>query len=122
MKDCDYCRAPIPDNLLVCPVCVGAVNDQAVREMQYEYLRKIVARQHGYYFTLHNLKGVKHVQMFGYKVDVAFCGTPCDAPKTKRTYMEWGYEDSTPYLCVKCRIELKSMVREALETQPERST
>jgi len=72
-RACHKCKAIVPDNMLLCPVCVSMASDGATSAQQLKFLPMIKTGQGS--FRLHRSGNQpKHIAMFDIVNYLAFCG------------------------------------------------
>src|SRR5262249_60782290 len=72
-RACHKCKAIVPDNMLLCPVCVSTASDEAPSAQQLKFLPMIKTGQGS--FRLHRSGNQpKHIAMFDIVNYLAFCG------------------------------------------------
>jgi hypothetical protein len=108
----NYCPKghSIPDNALACPDCAMARGDEALYNLQLEFLRKAASGEVNY--TLRVAKGAdRHVLMYT-SYTRTFCG------RELKGKPRIGYEpysaDALSHVCTGCRIALTSALKEAI--------
>jgi hypothetical protein len=114
MNICRTCHLEIPDKYLVCPTCTEFKSTQALREHQFQFLRKVAAGETDLITRRMPDAPSRHVQMFG--AMRSFCGLALE-PKAKPGWIP--YEpDAMARICPSCRGEIERLIEAAERTAP----
>src|SRR5262245_14696236 len=111
---CAVCRNPIPDNLMICPLCTLAKDDAATLDAQSEYFIRVL-RGEWEFVTVKDTDLVRHVRMFGMGVDKAFCKKSLIIDRRRMGRVSWHNTDEIEKLCTGCRIEIKRIMRGVID-------
>jgi hypothetical protein len=106
------------DNMMICSQCAAIRGESAFRDLQIEFLRKVISGKSAY--SLRLAKGTqKHLLMYT-SCTRTFCGKELQvAPQIK--YESYGEETLTK-VCAGCRSELKRLVEEIQAAGNEEGT
>jgi hypothetical protein len=98
----------MPDNLMMCPTCVAKKGDEAFRDLQVEFLRKVIRGEFSYSLRVAKSRE-RHVMMYA-STTRTFCGLQLEASPN---FKYEAYDTETlSHVCAGCRIEIARLVAE----------